>query len=593
MTAVITHLESGTDIAGFRIESFLAEGGMGTVYLATQLALDREVALKVLSQERRDDPEFRERFVRESKLAASLKHPNVLPVFDAGTADDHLYLAMQYVEGGDLRHMIRQQGRLPALIALQIAQQMAGALDAAHRAGLVHRDVKPANVLLADGDHAYLADFGLARSENTRGVTQTGVVMGTPDYAAPEQLHGVVTVDGRADIYSLGCVLYHCLAGQPPYVRESEVGVMTAHLHDPVPQLSQIRPDLPPTVGAIVGKAMEKDRANRYSTASELAVALGGVLADLSGIETYTKLPLRESDTRPIAQAPPATSGRSRTVLDRVDAQTPAPLAAEGIRRRFTLGRLRPSRRATMVVLGLAVAAITGTAVALAGDHSHAPPPLTAKQLLEKRLRVTSGAVSDHRSRHGFDRAVKVRFTASGPVTQVDWMATDRSGKPRSGHLKTTHSPAFISHLRNGTLYAISLKACKRNVCGRWLRLTPRVSPFGVPNKPSVDAALAPNGKVKFSWQPPSRSSGRSLAAYHITIATNGITALTLTPKVRGKHPQSKTLSASCSVTYVITAYVTDSKHQKSEPAQAHVSTSTCLTQPTQHTFTQPWQPLP
>jgi len=358
VASVGTKLTSGTEVAGFRIESLLAEGGMGTVYLATQLRLDREVALKVLSAERSDDPEFEERFIRESKLAALLDHPNVLPVYDAGEADGVVYLAMRYLQGGDLRRLLREQGRVSAALALDISRQIALALDAAHSAGLVHRDVKPANILLGRNDHAYLADFGLARSEATRGLTRTGVFMGTPDYASPEQLEGVRALDGRADIYSLGCVLYHCLAGQPPYVRESEVGVITAHLHDPVPQLSQLRPDLPPEIGAIVAKAMEKDRAERYGSASELARALSAALSDIGGSAANGSKPAGDSDTRPIEMAAVASAGRTKTVVDRVGAQPPPPVVAEERRHRLP----SPSRR---VLVGAAIALLAGAAAGI------------------------------------------------------------------------------------------------------------------------------------------------------------------------------------------------------------------------------------
>jgi serine/threonine-protein kinase len=331
-----TVLESGTELAGFRIESFIAQGEMGTVYRATQVRRDREVALKVLSVDRSDDPEFQERFLRESKRAASLSHPNVLPVYGVGEADGVIYLAMRYVPGSDLGRLLQEEGRLSVGLTLEIGRQIALALGAAHSERLVHGNVKPTNILLGEDDRAYLADFGLERRANAPGATRTG----TTGYSAPEQLDGSDEVDRRADIYSLGCVLYHCLAGQPPYSRDGVAGAITAYVHDPVPPLTRIRPDLPPAVSAIVSKAIEKDRSNRYSTAPELAAALGAVLADVGGTEMGPKPSTGESDRGPTAEAP---------------SQTPAPLVAE------ERSRALPWRRVAVVLLALAiVAAVLG-----------------------------------------------------------------------------------------------------------------------------------------------------------------------------------------------------------------------------------------
>ena len=212
----------GTELAGYRIESLLGWGGMSVVYLAEDLRLKRRVALKLLAAGLAEDESFRDRFLRESELAASIDHPNIVPIYEAGTTEDLLFIAMRYVEGRDLRERL-QRGRLDPADAIGILAQVASALDAAHARGLVHRDVKPSNVLLdlgarPDGsDHVYLADFGLTKrvSEET-GVGDDGHLLGTIDYVAPEQIAGE-EIDGRADVYSLGCVLYECLVGQPPF----------------------------------------------------------------------------------------------------------------------------------------------------------------------------------------------------------------------------------------------------------------------------------------------------------------------------------------------------------------------------------------
>jgi len=238
----------GETFGGYTIESVLARGGMGTVFLATHERLARKVALKVIAAELARVDDFRARFLRESQLAAALDHPNVIPIYDADEVDGVLFIAMRYVSGPSLQTLIRDRRSLSLEDTLRIADQIGGALDAAHAAGLVHRDVKPANILVAEpGDHAYLSDFGLARRTSAEGMTQTGFFLGTVDYASPEQIEGR-PLDGRADVYSFGCVLFHCLAGRPPFVRDSEFAVLNAHLRDPPPNLSSSRSDLPPTL---------------------------------------------------------------------------------------------------------------------------------------------------------------------------------------------------------------------------------------------------------------------------------------------------------------------------------------------------------
>jgi predicted Ser/Thr protein kinase len=270
----------GETFGSYRIESLLGRGGMGSVYLATHERLGRKVALKVITPTLALDEDFRARFLRESQLAASLDHPNVIPIYDADDVDGVLYLAMRYVNGPSLRELIRERGSLSQRETVQTVEQIAGALDEAHRAGLVHRDVKPANILLAEpGDHAYLCDFGLAKRTSSRELTQTGSFLGSVDYCAPEQIEGR-PLDGRADVYSLGCVVFHCLAGHAPYLRDSEFAVLQAHLQDPPPALSDVRSDLPSTWDGAIARALAKDPADRYPTARGLAAALKGASSD-------------------------------------------------------------------------------------------------------------------------------------------------------------------------------------------------------------------------------------------------------------------------------------------------------------------------
>jgi hypothetical protein len=263
----------GSDFLGYRIEALLGRGGMSVVYRARHTALDRNVALKLLAPDLSEDARFRERFLTESKLAASLDHPSIVPVYDAGEVEGQLYIAMRHVEGSDLGQLLRDEGALEPKRALLLVGQLADALDFAHGRGLVHRDVKPSNALLDLREHAYLADFGLTKSASDRSAaTATGRIVGTVDYAAPEQIEGR-PVDGRADVYSLGCLLYECLTGEAPFPRESELAVLWAHVHEPPPKVAAY-PELEP----VIGKALAKDAAGRFDTCRELVDAAGDAL---------------------------------------------------------------------------------------------------------------------------------------------------------------------------------------------------------------------------------------------------------------------------------------------------------------------------
>ena len=243
----VPELTPGEILGGCRVEGVIARGGMGVVYRAVQLDLRRPVALKVITADRAGDPEFRERFERESRMAAAIDHPNIVPIYAAGEDDGALYIVMRYVPGTDLHALIKRSGRLPASRAAAIVAQVASALDVAHAAGLVHRDVKPANVLLAGdgpGDHAYLSDFGLARSlDPDEPLTESGSWIGTVDFASPEQLGGE-RLDARSDVYSLGCVLHAAVTGLPPFPRGTIPATLLAHLQDPPPKPSEAGADV-------------------------------------------------------------------------------------------------------------------------------------------------------------------------------------------------------------------------------------------------------------------------------------------------------------------------------------------------------------
>ena len=265
-----------SEIGGFRLESEIGRGGMGVVFLAAQSFPERKVALKILSADLAQDPSFRARFIRESNAAAAIEHPNIVPVHAAGEDGGRLYLAMRYVEGTDLRSTLAQDGALPPERAARICAQVADALEAAHERGLVHRDVKPGNVLLDSHEHAYLSDFGLIKPTHTgTEFTKTGQFMGSLEYVAPEQIRGDA-VDGRADIYSLGCVLFECLTGQAPFHRENEVATLYAHLEEPPPNPRDARSDVPSSLAAVVERSMAKRPEDRFPSASEMGAALRG-----------------------------------------------------------------------------------------------------------------------------------------------------------------------------------------------------------------------------------------------------------------------------------------------------------------------------
>ena len=265
-------LDSGSSFAGYQIESVVGRGGMGVVYRATDLSLARPVALKLVAPELAEDDLFRRRFLREPRLAASLDHPNVVPIYEAGEHDGQLYLAMRFVDGSDMRTLLRREGGLPAERALDILAQVAGALDAAHRRGLVHRDVKPANVLVDEDGHAYLTDFGVTKQLGGN-TTETGQIVGTLDYVAPEQIRGE-DVDARADGYALACVLYECLAGAPPFHRATEAETLWAHMQEPPPPLPGH-----PALDRVMVKALAKDPGDRYASCGELIADARAALA--------------------------------------------------------------------------------------------------------------------------------------------------------------------------------------------------------------------------------------------------------------------------------------------------------------------------
>ena len=333
----------GSQIAGYRLEEQIGRGGMAVVYRAYDSRLDRHVALKILAPGLALDDAFRQRFIRESRAAAAVDHPNIIPVFDAGEAKSVLFIAMRFVHGGDVRTLLDAVGPLPAARAADITSQVASALDAAHARGLVHRDVKPANMLLdatAGGgdrqDHVYLSDFGLSKqSLSQTGLTAQGQFLGTLDYVAPEQVEGR-PVDGRADQYALACASFELLAGAPPFNRGEGLAVVWAKLSEDPPLLSPRREDLPGAIDDVMARGMARVPAERFASCGEFAAALRDVLglrSPDSGPRSVPPVPQPPTEiAMPAAPsaAPPEDPGAAAPAarFSPPDAGSAAPLAA-------------------------------------------------------------------------------------------------------------------------------------------------------------------------------------------------------------------------------------------------------------------------
>jgi YVTN family beta-propeller protein len=329
----MAELSPGAILAGYRIEAQAGRGGMGVVYRATQLSLGRPVALKLIAGELAQDRGFRERFKRESQVAAVIDHPNVIPVFEAGEADGQLFITMRYVDGTDLRAIIVRDGCVEPARAGRIVRQVAAGLDAAHARGLVHRDVKPANILITHDaeDHVYLTDFGLTKQlADSGGLTKTGQFVGSLDYVAPEQIEGR-TIDARADVYALGCVLFHAVTGAVPYVRDSEVAKMWAHMNDPPPVATEVRDNIPRALDGVIQRSMAKDPVQRFPSAGDLGRAVESAVEGRP--HRMPEVSVAKGMAAPTSRPDPATvpAAGSPTVPAAEETTTgPAPSAREG-----------------------------------------------------------------------------------------------------------------------------------------------------------------------------------------------------------------------------------------------------------------------
>ena len=380
----MSDLAAGSQIADYRIEGVAGRGGMGVVYRAADVVLGRPVALKLIAPALAGDASFRDRFIRESRMAAAIDHPNIVSVFRAGEVDGQLFLAMQYVDGTDLRTLIARSGRLEPAQAARIVAAVGEALDAAHARGLVHRDVKPANVLLGNDGRVYLGDFGLSKDvASVSGLTAAGHMVGTPDYTAPEQIRGE-RVDARADVYALACVLYEAVTGSVPYPQDGSVAKMYGHLQQPVPSARARAPHLTPALDAVIARAMAKTPEQRPPSAGDLGraalAAVGeaaparperlvarGEAAPAGAAPATVESPTGETQPQPTQAAPPP-------------APTPAPPAGPGARRGRVIGLVAGA-------LALVAALVVVLVVVAGGDDeptagTTAPPtasvPITA-----------------------------------------------------------------------------------------------------------------------------------------------------------------------------------------------------------------------
>ena len=517
LAAGTTQLAPGDELAGYRVESYVARGGMAVVYRARDVALGRPVALKVIAPELAMNETFRLRFRRESELAAAIEHPNVIPIYRAGGEDGRLYIAMRFVDGEDLSTVLGRQGGLPMDQLMPLFAQIASAVDAAHAAGLVHRDVKPGNVLLTGhaGDlsarHVYLTDFGLTkRSTSWTGLTSVGHFLGSIGYVAPEQIVGG-TVGGAADVYSLGCMLYEALAGQPPFAAENDAAMMWAHVAGPIPSVRGRRPDIPPAVDDVLARAMAKEPASRPPTCLSLMADLRAALADRAPAPGSAGAERADpGDAGPEPHAAPSTDlHRAPTSRTSPAAAAPAPPPAQSItgtrppapppetsstlRRRLVIGWLIVT---FLVSTGLVITGRTGTWPFAANRHVLRPAAAYSHSRVPAARRNASLPVPVVRE------AIKVGNGPQGAAVSPDG---------RRAYVASTHSNAVsvIDNAMNRVIATISLPA------------------------PPQYVAIAPNGQRVYVTTY-NDADGTGSAVQVINTATNTVVA-TISPS--GSNP--------------------------------------------------------
>ena len=489
---------------------------MGIVYRATQVALGRPVALKLIAANFAGDRSFRERFKREWETAASIDHPNVIPVYEAGEAEEHLFIAMRYVEGLDLANLLAREPELAPDRAVRIIAQVASALDAAHARGLVHRDVKPANVLIGAEEHVYLTDFGLTKHASQDALTKTGLFVGSVDYAAPEQIRGEA-MDARTDVYSLGCVLYQTLTKRIPYDKPADVAKMYAHVSEPPPLVSEARLDGATAFDAVVAKAMAKEPDDRYQSAGELATAAQDALKGRAARSTTAQHKKRRSAAhKRIAKgSDPANEQVSRRTKVAIGIALPAilvaGLAAAGLAASGVIGgsattsprrrsrRRRPPRRPPRRRPRPRVAPPTGQPKAVATIKvGKGPDGVAVSGGHVFVANQQAGTLSRHRPRgqRGHRRPDRRRArapTASRPArASSGWPARARTpcgaSRPRARSSRPRRSPSATGRRRSAS--ASSSSGWPTSTTTRSTASTARPpavvgSPIGVGSKPS------------------------------------------------------------------------------------------------------------
>jgi serine/threonine protein kinase len=410
----LTGLTPGARVAGYQLEELVGVGGMAAVFRARDERLGRTVALKLLA----GDEAVRKRFAGEALAAAGVDHPHIIPVYDAGEADGYQYIAMRFVAGDDLLAVIRREGGLPPRRVAAFVSPVASALDAAHEAGLVHRDVKPANILVdarpGRPDHVYLSDFGVARRmRSASGLTVPGMFLGTPDYAAPEQASGR-PVDGRGDQYALACVAYELLSGSVPFIRDEPMLVLWAHVSDPPPRLTAVRPDLPTAVDTVLARALEKLPERRYDSCGDFADALREAL----GVDPYD--PRRPTGRIPVI-APEPDVTRTLTVTESLASA----LLSEAVP---MVASVQPAKRPAPDAAGTWTAVVTADRAYY--DHVHAVNPEEFRRLsfpayiAERRFRLSGTEVRIGRRSESKGVEPEIDLTGDGAVSRLHAVLT-------------------------------------------------------------------------------------------------------------------------------------------------------------------------
>jgi hypothetical protein len=448
------NLSADDGFAGYRIERSLGRGGMGVLYLAVEPGLERHVALKLIAPEAAADEVFARRFAEESRIAASIEHPNVVPIYAAGEEDGIPFIAMRYVSGSDLGRRLAREGRLEPAVAAALIAQVGNGLDAIHAAGLVHRDVKPANVLLSEtgggDDHAYITDFGVARNVATEsGLTQTGRFVGTLDYVAPEQISGGA-VDARADVYALGCLLFKLLTGDVPYPRDGEAARLYAHLNDPPPAPSLYAAAVPMALDDVAIRAMSKAPEDRYPSAGDLGraavAALSGSSPELPERTVATGAAATRTAETAAAQVEP--SGKPTAATRRLEPESDE--RPRGRRRGVLLGTAGLAAIAAAVVAAIALgggdgdpgtdttaSTAAGTGAKKVAKEETGPKPLTKSQLIAK----ADAICEDSQRRYTEIRDLESEYSTDVPYAE----ALARTARTRVRELRRLTPPQGLA----------------------------------------------------------------------------------------------------------------------------------------------------